>query len=184
MKETIYTRSLTQAAEMQGSTQALASLLRVPENTLLRWMSGTAQMPLRAFIRVIELLCEHEKAGGRSAAPAGSPPTEALKFSLGELEARCARCDGTGFVQAAPDARLHYTSTLRCIACGEEVRHGDLIVQLAKDAVYRSKAMTAVRMKRQAQIYRPGTRMRAIRDAQAEQEAQQTEKTPKPADTQ
>ena len=36
----IYTQTLARAVEAQGSTQALASLLHVPESTLLRWMSG------------------------------------------------------------------------------------------------------------------------------------------------
>jgi hypothetical protein len=45
---------LLQAVQTQGSRQALASMLHVPENTLLRWMSGSAQTPLQAFRKVID----------------------------------------------------------------------------------------------------------------------------------
>jgi hypothetical protein len=41
---------LRQAAEAEGSTQALASRLNAPEPTLLRWMDGRAQTPLRALL--------------------------------------------------------------------------------------------------------------------------------------
>ena len=60
MADTIHTRALARAAETEGSTQALAGVLHVPENTLLRWMSGRAQMPLRAFLRLVEVLSQHD----------------------------------------------------------------------------------------------------------------------------
>src|SRR5437899_4363565 len=52
----IYTQTLARAAEAHRSTQALASLLHVPESTLLRRMSGRAQMPVQAFLELIRLL--------------------------------------------------------------------------------------------------------------------------------
>jgi len=39
---------------------------------LLRWMSGQAQMRLRAFLRVVELLTQHEQEGSEAKA---SPST-------------------------------------------------------------------------------------------------------------
>ena len=86
--DTIHTRALARAAEAQGSTQSLAGLLHVPENTLLRM-----------------------------------------------------------------------TSELACAGCGERVVHGNLISQLAKDAVHQSRAMTIARAKRQA----PRAAKRAIK---------------------
>lgn len=150
LKETIYTRSLSQAAQAQGSTQALAGLLKVPENTLLRWMAGTAQMPVRAFVRLIELLVAYEEAGGGATGLPGGADAAPFVFRIAEHEARCARCDGTRFVSAEPGAPAKYTSTLLCVACGEGVRHGELLVQLAREAVHHSKVMTAARMRREA----------------------------------
>jgi hypothetical protein len=147
MAQTIYTKALIEAAEAHGSTQSLASFLHVPENTLLRWMAGRAQMPVQAFLKVIEFLARHEKGEPEAAAVAGAP-AEKLRFKMGDLEGRCARCDTTEFVQAKPDVALRYTSELVCLSCGERVIHGNLICQLARDAVYNSRALTAARAKR------------------------------------
>ncbi|HYL87275.1 MAG TPA: hypothetical protein VEU32_00760 [Burkholderiales bacterium] len=133
MADTIYTRTLARAADAQGSTQALASLLRVPENTLLRWMSGRAQMPLQAFLKLIEVLTQHEKTGADTTLQ-DSTAGEPLTFRMGDLLARCARCDGTEFVATGDSGRLRLTSEIQCRNCGERVIHGNLIGQLAKDA--------------------------------------------------
>src|SRR5438132_13394532 len=101
--DTIFTRALAQAAAAQGSSQALAYQLHVPENTLLRWMSGRAQMPLAAFRRVIELLVEHEQSGAQ---PQALAPAEKLDFNIGEVFARCARCGGTQFAPAVAGTPL------------------------------------------------------------------------------
>jgi DNA-directed RNA polymerase subunit RPC12/RpoP len=151
MADTIYTRALAQAAAAQGSTQALATLLNVPENTLLRWMSGRAQMPLRGFLRVVELVSQHEKNGGAESG-AEIPRSGKLRFAMGELLARCARCDATEFVPSDPGQALRMTSELTCASCGERVMHGDLISQLAAEAVQQSRAMTVARNRRQAGI--------------------------------
>ena len=152
MADNVYTKVLKQAADMEGSTQALAARLRVPENTLLRWMSGRAQMPLRAFLRVVELVSQHEQRNGDAA----SARTEVahgdnLSFAMGELQARCARCDGTEFA-LTDRGPLRMTSELACGSCGERVVHGDLVSQLARDAVQQSRAMTVARNRRQAHI--------------------------------
>lgn len=147
MAETIYTKTLAKAAEIHGSTQSLASFLRVPENTLLRWMSGRAQMPLQAFLKLIETVAQHERAG---AARGETVDGKLLTFKMGQLLARCRRCDGTQFALANPDTGLKLTSELACRACGEHVVHGDLISELAKDTVQQSRTFTASRQKRRA----------------------------------
>ena len=88
MRPTIYTQALARAAEMQCSTQALAGLLRVPENTLRRWMSGRAQMPLQAFIRLIDLIVEQEREAACNSAQSTSA---GLVFDLGGCSGCCPR---------------------------------------------------------------------------------------------
>ena len=162
MADTIYTRTLAQGAEAQGSTQALATLLRVPENTLLRWMCGRAQMPVQAFLKLVELLAQHESKGGGELPAGPLASIEKLSFNIGQQLARCARCDGTQFVRMLPGLPLRMTSELECTSCGEQVVHGDLISQLARDAVQHSRAMTVARAKRQAaRIGRPAAKRSA-----------------------
>ena len=140
MADTIYTKTLARAAEIHGSTQSLASFLRVPENTLLRWMSGRAQMPLQAFLKLVETIAQHERAGS-SAARGEKINGNPLTFKMGPLVARCRRCDGTQFALADPDTELKLTSPLACVACGELVVHGSLISELAKHAVQRQAGL-------------------------------------------
>jgi hypothetical protein len=151
MADTLYTRALIRAAEIQGSTQALASLLRVPENTLLRWMAGRAQMPLAAFLKVIEIVSADERQHAPDRQPPAAP-AQKLRFKWVNVEAHCARCDGVEFVQADPSLPTRYINELVCCNCGERVIHGDLIARLAKDSVHHSKAMTVARQKRQAEL--------------------------------
>src|SRR5438477_1318945 len=145
MKETIYTRTLTRAAEAEGGTAALAGVLHVPEKTLERWMSGRAQTPLRAFLKVLERLTAHETSGVALAPLTNGEP---LSFRMGQLEARCRRCDSTEFASAQPGTPLKLTSTLVCRACSENVVHGNLIARLAQDAVQYAHAMSAARERR------------------------------------
>jgi hypothetical protein len=135
--DTIFTRALAHAAAVQGSNQALAYQLHVPENTLLRWMSGRAQMPLRAFHRVIELLVEHESSPSAQPQAQAAAPGEKLGFNIGELLARCARCGGTQFAPAIPGTALKMTSTLLCCACTFRVTHGALLAELATAKIIR-----------------------------------------------
>jgi hypothetical protein len=131
MADTIFTRALTRAAALQGSKQALAYQLRVPEPTLLRWMSGRAQMPVQAFHRLIALLVEHEKsAGGEPQYPSGTG-AEKLSFNIGALLAECADCRGTQFTASVPAPALVMTSTLVCASCSATVAHGELLAALA-----------------------------------------------------
>ncbi|HUQ74405.1 MAG TPA: hypothetical protein VM183_06730, partial [Burkholderiales bacterium] len=151
MADTIFTRALTRAADIQGSTQALASLLRVPENTLSRWTAGRAQMPLQAFLHVIELLMQEEQKG-HEARLQDVAEGETLTFHVGELPAHCASCDCNTFVPAEPTRSLRFSTELACCSCGERVVHGNLIAALAKDAVYQSRAMSAARARRQSAL--------------------------------
>ena len=142
MQDKIVTVILHQAARAEGSTQALATRLHAPEPTLLRWMDGRAQTPLRAFLAVLEFLMQREqKEGEPQEAPVAGMP-EKLVFALGPLFARCARCDGTEFHLVTPGA-LRLTSPLACAGCGVQVVHGNLLAQLAKDAVHHSRAVAA-----------------------------------------
>jgi hypothetical protein len=146
MKQTLYTETLARAAEAEGGTAALASMLHVPEKTLERWMSGRAQTPLRAFLKVLERLTVHEASG--ASVPRAVKDGEPLTFAMGQLLARCSRCDGTQFDPAAPDKPLRLVSMLACRACGEKIVHGNLIARLAQDAVQYAHAMTAARTRR------------------------------------
>jgi hypothetical protein len=148
----IYTQTLERAAEAHGSTQALASVLHVPEGTLLRWMSGRAQMPLQAFLRLIVLLSEYEKRGGNYPGAGVTGLGDRLSFRMGKLIAHCARCDGTEFLPADATQPVKLTSELACSACGERAIHGNLIAQLAKDAINQSRAYTAARTRRQVAL--------------------------------
>lgn len=139
MADTIFTRALARATQLHGSSQALAGLLRVPESTLLRWISGRAQMPLRAFHRVIELLTEHEQSADATPAPAASVREANLSFNIGEMLARCARCSGTQFAPQSPAAPLQMTSVLHCSSCHYGVVHGALLAELAARAVRHSR---------------------------------------------
>jgi hypothetical protein len=144
MQEKIITDVLREAAHIEGGTQALATQLRAPEPTLARWLAGRAQTPLRAFLAALELVMNAELREGRGQVQgaAGALPAGPLVFRLGPLQARCTRCDGEVFLQRG-EGELRMTSVLACAACGTPVVHGRLIAQLAKDAVYQSRAATA-----------------------------------------
>lgn len=167
MADTLFTRALVRAAEIQGSTQALASLLRVPENTLLRWMAGRAQMPLQAFLKTIELIAADERK--QTPVQGAGESAEKLRFKIGELEAHCECCDSHEFVQTDPSMPLRYIDELACCGCGHRVTHGNLIAQLAQDAVYHSTALTVSRQKRAAELLKNSPRLRLLRSERAAQ---------------
>src|SRR5256885_10316900 len=152
MKETISTRPLTRAAQAEGGTAALASLLHVPEKPREPGMSGRAQTPVRAFLKALERLATHEASG--VAAPLPPANGEPLGFRMGPLVARCSRCDGSEFAAAEPQQPLRLRSRLVCRGCGEQVIHSNLIAQLAQDTVHYSYALTAARLRRQGALKR------------------------------
>ena len=55
MKQTLYTATLARAAELVGGQAKLAEVLGVPQSTLASWITGDAEVPMRDFLRVIEL---------------------------------------------------------------------------------------------------------------------------------
>ncbi len=61
VKETLYTVTLARAAELVGGRAKLAELLCVSQSTLARWMSGRSQMPMRAFLSLVELTRKAER---------------------------------------------------------------------------------------------------------------------------
>ena len=142
MSEDVYVISLRRAAEIHGSTQGLASALRVPESTLKRWMSGRAMMPEQAFNRVLESIIEHEARDRAPPTPSGERSD--LSFRVEDLFARCRKCGGAAFSASAP-ARL--ADSLECLACGEQIVHRDLLVELAQRAASRRRDRAAVRKK-------------------------------------
>jgi len=142
MADSVYTRLLARALALE-SADALAETLRVPRATLDRWVAGKAPMPVQAFLRLIALVTERE--GVLDSGPAGM---EVLTFPMGRLLARCARCDGTGFVPVEPQAQLRMTSELACAACGEKVVHGNLVARLGAEAVQQARTAAVARAKR------------------------------------
>jgi hypothetical protein len=150
MTDNVYVRMLGRAVEVEGSSQAVAHILHVPERTLQRWREGRAQMPWKAFLRLVEyLLAAEQKAAppdARGSAAAAAPAAgEHIRFPAGELLARCARCDGDEFRRAKPTEPLRMTSRLVCCACGREALHSDLLVSLGRDLVAHAKAQAAHR---------------------------------------
>ena len=52
---------LAKAVELEGSKQAIASVLRVPERTFERWLAGQALMPEKATKLIIELIAKRHR---------------------------------------------------------------------------------------------------------------------------
>jgi hypothetical protein len=150
VSENVYSKVLSQLVAGEGSsTQAVASLLKVPEKTLERWMLGHSQMPLRAFLRALELVVQHEQRDG-TLVPA-QPAPEPLRFHAGPVAATCAKCGHERFRRVDPAARPTYSSMLACLGCGSEVAHGDLIAALAKEVSRRAGTYVArARARRQS----------------------------------
>lgn len=128
--ENVCTAALRRAAAAEGSTQALANTLRVPEATLLRWMSGRAMMPLAAFRKIVEMIEKLEQ----HQPPAPSPADRhVLRLGLGKLFARCGHCGGADFLAHQAADALPYSAQLLCASCGTQALHKDLLRQLADD---------------------------------------------------
>lgn len=111
-------------------------------------------MPFRAYEVLVQYLTS---ADTRSSVPAPSsaPRTtsadagnERLTFPLGELLARCMKCDGTEFRRVESHLPLKMISLLECLACSAQVSHGTLLVELGKDAMARHKAGANARARR------------------------------------
>ena len=154
MSDNVFARTLARAIEVEGSAQSIAHLLRVPEATLLRWREGRADMPVRAFTALVEFLTEAEvrhAANEPDSAPAAPDPSpEEREFRIGNLLARCARCECSEFRRVRPDEPLKMTSRLLCRGCGQEIVHGDLLVKLGHALIVRKREEAFERNRRQA----------------------------------
>jgi hypothetical protein len=115
-------------------------------------------------MKLVDFLTALEQSSQRP--PDGKPAgTARMGFKMGPLEARCARCDSIEFAAVDASAPLGYTTRIACAACGEQAVVGNLVVQVAKDAVQQSRAMTAARMRRQAELLQRSPKLRAMREA-------------------
>lgn len=141
MSENVYSKVLSQLVEREGSRQAVASLLNVPEKTLERWMLGRSQMPVRAFLRALELVVKHEEREGIRAPV--QPVAEPLMFRAGPVAAACAKCGNERFRYVDAAARATYRSMLACLGCGTEVMHSGLIAALAHEVARRAGTYVA-----------------------------------------
>ena len=114
---------LSEAARIEGSTQALAYRLNAPESTLLRWMHGWSDPPLRAYLAALEYVMEAERRA----------EAQHAAFPLDEWVPRCTHCGGTNVRPAQPGG-LHLTSRWLCASCGGQMLHGKLLAELGKQA--------------------------------------------------
>ena len=149
MADSVYGRLLARAIEIQGSAQSVAEMLRVPEATMLRWLVGSAFMPLQAFNRLMSYVADAEARDISSASTAqqqrGGDAAERLTFPVAKLFARCAGCEGVEFHRAVPEAPLRMNSILVCCACGMEVLHKGLLARLGEDVIAHRRAGTLAR---------------------------------------
>ena len=60
MRRTVYPRALARAAQILGGTEELRSFLSVPKTMLDLWLGGYAMPPDDVFLRVVDLLAEHQ----------------------------------------------------------------------------------------------------------------------------
>ena len=130
------TRALGHLVELEGSSTAVAHALHVPDGTLKLWLSGRAQMPVRAFLHTLELLLTHESNG--RAMQQRLAATE-LKFLIAGYAATCSRCDAQNFRPENPDRPLSYGSVLVCCQCGKTATHSTLLAALAGYVAFDSK---------------------------------------------
>jgi hypothetical protein len=153
--DTVYSRLLARALEIEGSSQSLAEILRVPEATMLRWRSGRAFMPVQAFQKLMAYIAAAEQRGTAAASSTEAQAdgmAERIKFPIGKLFARCTRCDGIEFRRADLAAPLRMTSKLVCCTCAMEVIHGNLLAQLAEDVITHKRAEVVARARRRAAL--------------------------------
>ena len=59
---TVHTRALERAAQLLGGEQALAHYLKVSEELLRRLMNGTADLPERLFLKLVDVLLDPDFA--------------------------------------------------------------------------------------------------------------------------
>lgn len=70
--EDTYRAALVRAAELLGSTTALARRLQVPMPELTRWLAGDGAPSMGTFLKVIDILLEDSR-GLKPGAESGPP---------------------------------------------------------------------------------------------------------------
>lgn len=148
MAETVYTEALRQALEIVGSTQALASRLRVPETTLARWISGSAFMPYLAFLETLKYVSEQQQRLTQD----GRCGESKFSLNIGTNFARCSACDGVEFRCVNSNEPRRYVSIVSCLTCGKETPYGQLVVALAKEASVAARARLVKLTRTQAEL--------------------------------
>jgi GAF domain-containing protein len=68
-------RALQRAMEFHGGAEGLAQLLEVPPAQVRRWSDGSDPVPARVFMKVVDLVIEHDVAELRRNVPGSALPT-------------------------------------------------------------------------------------------------------------
>jgi hypothetical protein len=74
------------------------------------------------------------------------------EVALGNVRARCPQCRSTRFVPADPGEDLTHLSDLICAHCESPVTHGELIMQIADEALREARDRLAARSKPEARL--------------------------------
>ena len=85
-KSTVYTRTLSLAAESLGGVQPLAKRLKVEQPALKRWIAGEEFPPHEAFLQALDIV-----AAGPRVDPGGRPAAERTQAHADRLQAAANR---------------------------------------------------------------------------------------------
>lgn len=61
-----------------------------------------------------------------------------MEFKVGQITARCAKCQGSVFEEQGRDS-LRGQTKFSCAACGSEVSYSELILQIGRQSASRSR---------------------------------------------
>lgn len=76
MRNQTHMRAVQQAAEIAGGMAPLAAFFHVSPIVIAAWIQGSLDVPPAAFLRVVDIIVEHESARIRGAIP----PSEVETF--------------------------------------------------------------------------------------------------------
>jgi hypothetical protein len=77
MAGSVYSRTLSKAAELIGGPAKLCRHLRVPADELQKWLEDRAAPPIGVFLRAVDLILEETPApGGGSEPPEPAAPRD------------------------------------------------------------------------------------------------------------
>ncbi len=83
--QSVYVRTLLRAADVLGSTVAVADYLDLPVARVTAWMNGAIEIPADMFLRLVDVLFDHDLTvyneqrparPPRNRAPPSTPPVE------------------------------------------------------------------------------------------------------------